>query len=945
MLGQISAVRDDGTAVRLPSVSQRRLLGFLASRAGQITSVSNIGLHLQLTDGAVRTGIARLRRQLGGPGSDLVTEEPGYVLASDRIDALRFERALVAATSRGVADAKARASLQYALGLWHGDAYAELAHEPWAVAEAIRLDELRATATETLVDVLLALAEPDAALELAMWLIDRHPFRDRPRGQQMRALAAMGRVTESLRAFQDYRAQLIEEVGTLPSSGLADLEQQIATGRLALGATRRPPVRADAERALRSGVVQPRSFTFGLELISRQVAAELTDRRLVTLTGIGGIGKTRLALTVIGRVGPELDRVVFVDLRSASSTESVGEAVARAAGVETNDPSLLIDALRHHTTLLALDGCEHVLAPAAVFVEQVLAEAPSVHVLATSRQALGATGEHVQPVPLLSPDDATALFLDRASRWRDRFAGDDASTRQLIAAICERLDRIPLAIELAAACVAHMTLTEIDAQLDDRLTFLPDDPLRQQRTLRATMDWSYELLDDHLQALMRALSVFAVDLDAAAAAAVWGRSHAATLAGLGALVRASLVVASFHGETTRYELLETVRLHAGEKASAAGETERLRGAHAGHYARVLGAIDVEELLRPVSERRPDLANHERMLEVVASGAELSRLGEVAWRVALAHRAECWTDRAGRYLGREDVVAALAGLDRACYLAASFENANVLGRWSDQLEFADMGLESATGPVRVALLRGAASACSVLAPARVAPLIDEAMALVDPADIDVLLELRRTKVDALLLAGDLEVAVTELRVLWDDFVAARIPHDRIRPLAGIDLLWVNVVLGQDGDATALADELVDLPGGEVAAWCARAIVAARAHRRADSATHLLLAAAAATAQGVPLVDNDVTAATAIRAAELGEPERACRLLASLRGGARSPGAHQLLRHARDLVHAHLDIATIRAIRLSAGSEDPSAVAESEVRRLRAEAHTEATTTGS
>jgi hypothetical protein len=233
---------------------------------------------------------------------------------------------------------------------------------------------------------------------------------------------------------------------------------------------------------------------------------------------------------------------------------------------------------------------------------------------------------------------------------------------------------------------------------------------------------------------------------------------------------------------------------------------------------------------------------------------------------------------------------------------------------------------------------------VLAPWRVAPLVDEAMTLVDPAAVDVVLELRRTKVDALLLEGDLETATSELRGLWNDFVAAAIPHDRIRPLAGIDLLWVSIVLGQDAEATALADALVERPGGEAAARCAHAILAARALRRAESAAHLLRAAAASEAQGVPLVDNDVTAAAAIRAIELEEPERACRLLVSVRGGARSPGSQQLLRHARDLVHEHLDAEVIATIRSRAGREDPAVIGESEIRRLRAEARAEVTVEG-
>lgn len=938
VLGQISVVRADGTAVGLPSVSQRRLVGFLASRANTIVPVATLGLHLDLTDGAVRTGIARLRRRLGRFGGLVVTDGPGYRLATDRIDAVQFEDAVRVAVGGGVEEADARRTLEHALSLWRGEAYAEFSHEQWAAAEAVRLNELRATATESLVDVLLALGDHETALELAASLIDRQPFRDRPRGQQMRALAAMGRVTESLRSFQAYRALLLGEVGTVPSAPLVELEHLIARGLLPVGDVRPQPVRSDSGPAEVRDVVLPRNAEFGLDGISRRITAELADGELVTLTGVGGVGKTRLALRVLDRTAAAFDRVAFVDLRPATSPEGVIAAAARALGVDTSTTTVIVHALHRCKTLLVLDNCEHVLGAAAALVHEVLSGPGDVRVLATSRSPLGIAGELVRSVPRLSADDAFALFISRASKWRDELDFHAPTTRRLVGEICVRLDHIPLAVELAAACVAHMTLKEVAEQLNHRLTFLPGDPtrLQRQRTLRATMDWSYGLLDDDLQSLLRALSVFAVWFDAEAAAAVWARSVADTLAGLGALVRASLVVARPDGEVMRYELLETVRLLAEEKASAADETVQLERAHADHYAADLEAIDPIDLLRPVSARRPDLANHERMLGWVARGDDLPRLGALAWRVAMAHRAECWTDPSGRYLGRDDLVTALTGQERSCYLAASFENANILGRWADQLRFADRGLESATGPVRVSLLRGAATACHVLAPERVAALVEEASLLADPADIEVHLELRRTKADSLLLAGDLEAAARELRSLWADVIAAPIRNGSIRPLAGIELVWVSIVLGNDDEASALADLLCDLPGGQVAGWSARSIASAHRLRRVESARHLLAAADAAAAQRVPLVDNDVAVVAAVRAVALGESERACRLLASITGGVRTPGSHQLLRHARNLVAARLPKATISAIRSEVRGVDPLSVTAAEFRRLHAEA---------
>lgn len=303
---------------------------------------------------------------------------------------------------------------------------------------------------------------------------------------------------------------------------------------------------------------------------------------------------------------------------------------------------------------------------------------------------------------------------------------------------------------------------------------------------------------------------------------------------------------------------------------------------------------------------------------------------------MAHRAECWTDPTSRYLGRDDVVVSMTGQERSCYLAASFENANALGHWEEQLRLAEWGLETATGPVRVALLRGAATACHVLAPERVAALVDEATALSDPSHIDVLLELRRTKADSLLLAGELAAAASELRSLWSEIVAAPIETGSIRPLAAIDLVWVSIVLGRDDEVSALADVLCDVPGGEVAAWAARAVVAARCLCRTESARHLLAAFDASVAQHVPLVDNDLIVVAALRAVVLGEPERGCRLLGSVPGGVRSPGSHQLLRHARNLVAEQLPHELIAAIRSEMTSTVPAVVTDAERRRLRAEA---------
>lgn len=936
MLGHISVVCDDGTPVPLPSVPQRRLVAFLASRANTVTSIGAVGLHLGLTDGAVRTGVARVRRRLG-PGSALVTEGPGYMLLTDRIDHLQFEAAVHSAQAQSATGTDQRALLERALAMWRGDAYAEFAHEEWAATEAARLEEMRASATEALVDLLLVQGEHEEALEHAWRVIERHPYRDRPRGQRMRALASTGRTTEALRSFQEYRALLLDEVGTVPSPPLVELEQRISVGGLPLGDVRFSTDRVFPAPTDPRDVRLPRNQGFGLDEIVEQIAAALAHHQLVTLTGVGGNGKTRSALTAAARLAPDFDRVVTIDLRPASSPETVLAAAARALGLEAAGTVSIVEQLTRRSTLVVVDNCEHVLEPSAALVGAIVAGAASSRVLATSRLPLAVTGECVHVVRPMADSDAAALFADRSAQWRDSSAADGAADRRRIEEICARLDGIPLAVELAAACVAHMTLSEIAAQLDDRLTFFPGDPTRsqQQRTLRATMDWSYGLLDRDAQSLLRAVTVFSDGFDAAAAAAVWGHTLARTLAGLGALVRASLVLARPRGDSMRYELLETVRLHAAERADDAGETVQLRSAHGDHYAGRLEAIEAAVLLRPTHESHPDISNHDRMLEWVEGSGDLRRVGQLAWRTAMANRADCWTDPGGRYLGRDDVATVLTGHERSCYLAASFENANVLGRWTDQLRFAELGLETATGPVRIVLLRGAANACTMLAPERVDSLIDEAIALADPGDLDLQHDLLRTRIDGRLLAGQIEAAAAQLRDLWAEVLSTGVQH-ATRPLAGIDLLWLTMILGPAGEVTTLGDTVGVLPGGAVAGHCASAIASARAGRTAESANELVLAFDTARGERVPLVDNDVAVVAALRALELEQPDRACRLLAALPGGPRSAGSHQLYQHVRDRVRRALESDVVGRLRSEALSAGPPAVIADELRRLRAEA---------
>jgi DNA-binding SARP family transcriptional activator len=227
VLGPLRVIGTDGAPRKVASAAQRRLLSLLVLRAGTVVSADLLSEHLGLSPGALRTSVCRLRRIVGP--DVLRTEPPGYELRTDAVDARWFER-LVAQGRSSRGRAGERAALEAALKLWRGEAYCEFSHEPWALAEWWRLTEMQAGAVETLVELLLDRGEWTEAIIHLEPLIGAHPLRDRPRELLMRALSGSGRRAEALRAFQTYRAQLIEETGIEPSGPITALEGAIATG-------------------------------------------------------------------------------------------------------------------------------------------------------------------------------------------------------------------------------------------------------------------------------------------------------------------------------------------------------------------------------------------------------------------------------------------------------------------------------------------------------------------------------------------------------------------------------------------------------------------------------------------------------------------------------------------------------------------------------------------
>jgi predicted ATPase/DNA-binding winged helix-turn-helix (wHTH) protein len=369
---------------------------------------------------------------------------------------------------------------------------------------------------------------------------------------------------------------------------------------------------------------EPVSELIGRDDELREIVSLAAAHRLVTLTGAGGIGKTRLALAAGRRMLPQIAHGVWVaELAPLSDPALLPATVAAAVGIELAggavSPERVADALSGKRLLLVLDNCEHLIEAAARMTEALLRASPAAQVIATSREPLKAEGEWLYPVPPLGvpAEDArdadnpvrygaVRLFVERARATDSHFAPDRRNTA-LIAAICRRLDGIPLAIELAAARVAALGIEELAARLDDVFNLLTGGrrtALPRHQTLRATLDWSYELLTEPERVVLRRLAVFASAFSLEAAGAVVaspGLAPSEVVDGLVSLVTKSLVAAEVDGTIASYRLLDTTRAYALEKLAESGELEAVARCHAEYYRDLFESAETEWDTRPTAE--------------------------------------------------------------------------------------------------------------------------------------------------------------------------------------------------------------------------------------------------------------------------------------------------------------------------------------------------------
>ncbi len=425
---------------------------------------------------------------------------------------------------------------------------------------------------------------------------DRNYFgKEVNRAARLMALAHGGQVLLS-----DATEVLVR--GRMPLRPLGDHRLRGLRGRVSVFQVLGEGLRADfpvlrSVDALTGNLPQQLSSVVGREQLVGDVAEMVREHRLVTLTGVGGVGKTRLAVEAGAELAAEFpDGVWLVELASVGDPDAVPTAIATVLGVTPQGDTPLVDTLAEtlagRQLLLVVDNCEHVLQMATATVSALLARSGRVRIVATSRESLGVAGEHNLAVPPLGCDggvtsDAVTLFVDRARAVRPEFGIADEATAAAVSEICATVDGLPLGIELAAARMAAMSALEVRDRLSDRFRLLQagtPGPERQL-TLRHAVDWSYDLLTDDERALLRTTSVFAGGFDLAAlVAVVGGADDVDVLRHLDSLVRKSLVVADHAGPRTRYALFETIRQFAEDQLDRHGALATTRDRHAIHFA-------------------------------------------------------------------------------------------------------------------------------------------------------------------------------------------------------------------------------------------------------------------------------------------------------------------------------------------------------------------------
>ncbi len=666
VLGPFEIVADDGQLVEVGGFLPQALLVALALADGHPVPADELLDQVWPSAGPsdrnrLQVHISRLRKVLGR--DRIVTQAGGYCLKlpAEALDAARFGELAAAgraALQRRDAAVAARL-LRQALGLWRGRPLAEFADAEFAAPVVTRLQEWRLSAAEDRIEAEMMLGRHGSLTGELEALVREYPLRERLWGQLIVALYRSGRQGDALSAYRRARTVLADELGIDPGLALRKLEAAVLSQDPALDAPAVLPDGSDAH--------QPGNLPAALSpLIGRAaelsaIADLLRASRLVTVTGTGGVGKTRLAIEAArGVAGAYRDGAWLVELAPAGDDTAVADVAGAALGVTPGAGKgagmleRLGEFLARRHAVLVLDNCEHVIAGAAQVAAYLLARCPELRILATSRESLAVGGESLWPLEPLAIEAASELFLVRATAIVPGLPADD-DAMAAITEICARLDGLPLAIELAAARIRALAPSDILDRLGDQFRLLTGGSrtlLPRHQTLRAVIDWSYDLLFDDERRVFERMSAFAGPCPLEAAEQVCAGPDIAPddVADLLArLVGKSLITAVRTGRGVRFRMLQTLAEYGHERLAARGELAVVRARHTGWAASVADVADSAHEPAWFASVR-EFASDVRQAMVSAlddgdSGMSLAIVCGIGWFLAMAgaigSAEDCW----------------------------------------------------------------------------------------------------------------------------------------------------------------------------------------------------------------------------------------------------------------------------------------------------------------
>jgi predicted ATPase/DNA-binding SARP family transcriptional activator len=606
VLGSVRVVVD-GTPRSIGSRRQRALLAALALRHPRAASVNDLVDALWGDDPPERapttlqTYVSRLRGVLGEGA--ILRDPSGYRLGDDTVvDVEAARRALSDAVVLRPGDpAGSHEVAQAALDMWDGTALAEFSDSEWFTPARVGMQDLRDNLIDAVADGLVGCGRVVEAVELLETVVRTHPFRERGQLLLVRALGESGRSTEALRAADRYRTELRDATGLDPGPALGALENEILDGRLAAARTGGAPTDAEGTAPPARNPVRRARLARPTELVGRAAALvelrrHLQDHRLVTVLGTGGVGKTRLVAEFLSEVAESEAGPVVVELAPTEPAE-VLRAIAVAIGYRAGpvDTEAIIDVLGAAPALIVLDNCEHVIDAVRSVVRAVLDACPAVSFITTSRVRLALVDEQIlalQPLET-SGDHPPAVELFSRCLHRSRPDSDIDVQGPAVLRLCEQLDGIPLALELAAGRAALLGVDALAARLGaapDVLTILSTDGVRERHASpRAMVSWSHQLLGPLEQRLLAVLSTFESEFDLDAVEQVGGEVLEIPVGPVFTrLIDSSMV--GLGSVTGRFRLLQLIRLFAAEALSGTDDEQPARRGHVRWVGSRLGDI-------------------------------------------------------------------------------------------------------------------------------------------------------------------------------------------------------------------------------------------------------------------------------------------------------------------------------------------------------------------